>query len=396
MDADEVAERRKLMYEAAMARQTRAQERGMPRLRKEREAREARARAELLRLPPELLYDRLGPNDKWREHIDGRHHHYGKNVYVKGRHGRKPDPNYNTAMMEADRFIRSRIGKGFTAKDYRDLHFLTLPNKDDLGRFPRQGPLPIRFAGFKSRISTLAKENTSPKGTGLPPLVKGFDRNSTYDVTGNIRGDHVVLAGIKNPETAVEKILQAYHKRISDASTPDEKLGIIVETHKALENLHPYIDANTRTNRLVLNKMLAENQLPLTMLDNPLEVHHTDLKAWKASIQKGQDRWVKEATSPDRNPGDWQRWYTSEALERKYMQNETLRSEGRILPVKELERLRKSEKSDREIWQFKETMRLLDQNPQKIPESGDTKDQGRNSSSSIPDDLEQRLKNLRL
>lgn len=264
--------------------------------------REARER-EFASAAPGEIYEMVGPGAKWREHIDAAHHGLGKNVYVEGLHGKKPDPNYNRAMMDADRHVRSTFGRQFTFDDYHRTHALAIADKgDEYGSRFRLGELPVgtRENAFNASPEELATENVAPFGGAahVPPLVKSFTPSAQAD-DGRAK---VVLADIVkggNPQDVyrahITNLLGAYYERVGAAESPADKLAAIAHLHKSLENLHPYGDANTRTNRLVLNRMLAEQRMAPTMLDQPLDVHHTKAADWVKHIQSGQERWKDSA-----------------------------------------------------------------------------------------------------
>jgi Domain of unknown function (DUF4157)/Fic/DOC family len=266
---------------------------------------------------PEEIYDLLGPADKWKEHIDASHHRFGEDVYIAGKHGKKPDPKYNQAMMDADRYVRGTFGRHLTFQDYDNIHHLASPDKNDqFGLNFRLGELPIgtRENRFNSPVENLKEENVPPFGgqAGLPPLIKEFNPAQLGERA------KVVLADVRGSEPgkefyskAITGLLNAYYAEIDKAESSQDKLAIITHLHKSLENLHPYGDANTRTNRLVLNRMLAEQGLPLTMLEYPLDVHHTKEADWMEHIQEGQQRWqtaVAEKGSQRNVKGEWTGW----------------------------------------------------------------------------------------
>ncbi len=273
---------------------------------------------------PKAIYDMLGPTEKWREHVDAAHHVHGKNVYVKGLHGHTPDPNYNRAMMDADRHIRSTFGRPLTFDDYDRTHTLAMPDKTDAfaANF-RRGELPIgtRENRFNSPQNELEAENVAPFGgtAHVPPLVSTFAAAKAATPQDDGRAK-ITLADVVQGGNArevykghVNGLLGAYYERVGQAKNTRQKLGAIAHLHKSLENLHPYGDANTRTNRLVLNRMLAEQGLPLTMLDRPLDVHHTKEADWVKHIVRGQRAWGKAVASrPSDSPvaTEWSGWET--------------------------------------------------------------------------------------
>jgi hypothetical protein len=95
-----------------------------------------------------------------------------------------------------------------------------------------------------------------------------------------------VFLSIKNPDNfisfnsmsehpdAIKARSQAYidifYKKMSKATTDDEKLALIITLVKDLEQLHPFPDANGRTiSMLTLNKLLIDHGFSPVMLDNP-------------------------------------------------------------------------------------------------------------------------------
>ncbi|HYO16718.1 MAG TPA: Fic family protein [Thermoanaerobaculia bacterium] len=280
---------RRRAAEAAEARMVKQRERGRPRLRKQREQEEAEQESMAKTLlgfkKPQAIYDTLGPEDKWREHIDGRHQHHGKNVYVKGFHGRRPDPEYNKRMMEADRYVSSTFGRQFNVEDYLELR-KRIAKPGDMGAYPRKGELALRYDEFLDPISTLSSEKD--------PYVKKFDPDYEHPETQE-HSAAVVLRDVEDPIGEIDSVLGGHYKSIDEAESEDDKMEVIARTHRQLENLHPFVDYNSRTNRLVLNRLLAEQNLPPTILHNPLDVHRMSSTKWIEQIKKGQKDWMKQA-----------------------------------------------------------------------------------------------------
>lgn len=259
----------------------------MPRVRQEREEadrdREMRFDMKLLGADPEDIYDMLQPREKWREHIDGRHQHHGREVYLKALHNpdRKPDPKYNMCMLLADRFLRSTFGSKLGVSDYQKLHRAVAPVDDgDFGLFPRTDALDVKFLELNDSIEDLVNDKQ--------PYVQRYS------------GTTVTLKAVDNPLKHVDQLLQDYYKK----AVP--MLEDIARLHQALENLHPYVDYNTRTNRLVLNRLLADRHQALCILHSPLDVHHSTLAHWVEAIERGQRDWC--AMVQEQRPGRGPSW----------------------------------------------------------------------------------------
>ncbi len=89
----------------------------------------------------------------------------------------------------------------------------------------------------------------------------------------------------------VNKIMNFYYAGLKKAKNRDQALLLVATTHRKLENLHPFIDANSRTNRLILHKMLVENGMSPVILDNPLEVPLKSNAEWAGELGKGMQKW---------------------------------------------------------------------------------------------------------
>lgn len=66
---------------------------------------------------------------------------------------------------------------------------------------------------------------------------------------------------------------------------------MIARLHKNLEYLHPFKDANTRTNLALLNKLLVEYGFEPVILDDPNQSYTQTVDEWAGLLQRGMDRW---------------------------------------------------------------------------------------------------------
>jgi hypothetical protein len=138
-------------------------------------------------------------------------------------------------MLRGDRFVRSTFGRPFTVGDYHKLHRLVAPVDDgDFGLSQRTGALDINFLAFNDSVSDLQSDMQS--------YVLKYS------------GTTVTLKAVSDSLSEVGKLLRAYYDKLFPT------LNDIARLHQALENLHPYVDYNTRTNRIVLNRLLAETK----------------------------------------------------------------------------------------------------------------------------------------
>jgi hypothetical protein len=245
---------------------------------------------EMLDSTPEEIHRRLPPSEKWREHIDAKHHQHGREVYKQGLHrgGQNKEPTYNERMMQADLAIGQTFGRKFTAEDYVAIRKKVAPDGGEFGAMLRKGVASkLEFPDLIDRRKDV--EN---------PLV---------DISHTREAVRIGLKKTDDPLGDVQRILDDHYRDIGGTYDPDEKLKIIARTHRDLENLHPYVDYNTRTNRLVLNRLLAEQRQPMTLLHDPLSVHIRSPEGWADQIRDGQKAWADQAQRTTRE-GSAEQW----------------------------------------------------------------------------------------
>lgn len=86
----------------------------------------------------------------------------------------------------------------------------------------------------------------------------------------------------------MQEILEGYHREISLAISDADKISIIAKYIQWINQLHPFPDGNIRTCSILLNKLLSDFDLPLTILLNPNRLDCCDLNEIVRSIQEGQ------------------------------------------------------------------------------------------------------------
>lgn len=82
------------------------------------------------------------------------------------------------------------------------------------------------------------------------------------------KNDKAIVTFETDVEQYIKIILSEYYQAIQKAHD-DDRLLAISKLAKKIEYLHPFIDGNTRTIRLVLLKLLIENGFDLTYIYNP-------------------------------------------------------------------------------------------------------------------------------
>jgi hypothetical protein len=215
-------------------------------------------------------------------------------------------------MLDADRYVSKTFEFGrFAVEHYKELRKIVAPS----GRPAelRIGPTAVTVRRFHDSLDALRAEGNphlcfESKGTSHRVLFNAPLRHSMDVVRKILTAHYAGMAELTGDMKVHDAKHDARHvmRMARDAKEVDlatigesrmdrAKLHIIATTHKALESLHPYVDYNTRTNRLVLNRLLVEAGLLPTILHDPNAVYHQTLGRWIHTIRQGISTWIKYA-----------------------------------------------------------------------------------------------------
>lgn len=88
----------------------------------------------------------------------------------------------------------------------------------------------------------------------------------------------------------MKRIMDTYHEEMRnlDQGDSDKKIQIIAKTIQRITQLHPFCDGNIRTCYILLNKLLRDHGLPLTLLINPNRFDCCSVKELVEMIKEGQ------------------------------------------------------------------------------------------------------------
>ena len=98
-----------------------------------------------------------------------------------------------------------------------------------------------------------------------------------------------------SPAEKIKEILIDYNTQIISANTNQEKLKIIIKTIQLIEQLHLFTDGNCRTCYILLNRLLHENNLPLTIVDDMNKFDMYPISTLVTMVQQGQERFLQLA-----------------------------------------------------------------------------------------------------
>ncbi|MES2615289.1 MAG: Fic family protein [Bdellovibrionota bacterium] len=236
-------------------------------------------RVDFENMTPKERFDALGP-DHWMVSID-KQHHMSKGeksrrlCYDTGAHGGTKEPGYYKSMTNANVFVAENLGESLSFDSYVKIHKHANAHSNQAGV--------LRGAGCSINL----REVTNPEVTtgSNKYLVFSEIAGEGYKVTHKIE--------VSDIQTEFANIMDDYGTAIRTAESAEEKLRVIAQTHLSLECLHAFSDGNARTHKLILNKLLAENNLDLCILNTPLGIEGKSLTTWIAEIKEGQLTWRK-------------------------------------------------------------------------------------------------------
>lgn len=281
------------------------------RARRRRQRRLRSAKGRFFGLPQERV---------WREIVDARHHEHGANVYDQGLHRPEDweeagygseeearqdfaEPGYLESAMRARAFVGSRIGQRVDADFLEQVHALASSHKEETEDYHRgyrtraDKESHVRFDApedYQVGAPAAAVRELDPRFT-VAHRDDGLTENLADLPPGTGNEESLLLHfPAKRPKALkaeVNNVLGHYYRRIGRQRTREQKLRLIARTHRRLENLHPFLDANTRTNRLILHKLLVEQGMSPVILENPLKVHLNSDEEWAGVLAQGMERW---------------------------------------------------------------------------------------------------------
>ena len=119
------------------------------------------------------------------------------------------------------------------------------------------------------------------KPNELPGIINKWFYSDYRCIISSMEGEEYI-------SSMVQLILDDYHQEIQRVHIDDERIYIIAKYMQRIEQLHPFADGNVRTCAILINKLLSDFNLPLTILLNPNRLDCCDLAELVRSIKEGQ------------------------------------------------------------------------------------------------------------
>lgn len=259
----------------------------------------------------------LNPDKAWLEIIDGQHHELGPEVFDQALHTEDAEetdkePGYLESALAARKYGASTLGQKMNSDMYLKMHALATAHKhedqegfhagyrtekDDevhaaYGAIDEDGGdyVPGKHIPPLQEIDpAIAKAVTDPSGEyDDPPPVSEWPATKEGDA-------HFALWYLPKTQQQVaqhaEDIFGNYYASLEKVESHEDKLHLIATAHRQLENLHAFMDGTSRTNRIVLHKMLVENGMTPTILDKPTLSPLRTNQEWAEEIELGMAKW---------------------------------------------------------------------------------------------------------
>lgn len=267
----------------------------------------------------------LPASDLWRLFIDGFRQDEGQFAFDKGFGA---EGGYYASMISAWKTMIEHVNEPLTVQSFSDLHesstgklayydteegnimrekkhapheFSLLSQDTTLDRFAWN----CTFEGIKEFVQYYQdnhaelKENNQSYAFGVKNA-QGFtydydlmrtDKTVTeiaHDLNELAKRGDVSFGARGDSKLGAELIINKYYQNIAQAKTDDAKLAVIAQCVGELERLHAFQDANCRTMILTLNKLLIQNELYPTILENPNRMDLLSNAELVAQIKQGQ------------------------------------------------------------------------------------------------------------
>jgi hypothetical protein len=254
------------------------------------------------------VYWALG-DEKWRESFELCLHGHGPDVFA---HGKGPtgaiEPEFGSSIALATKFVASTLGERMTTEIYTLVHYTACMHEDgaicggvwypcdERGQFREAGfnltslimmdsPLSedrLDWLRYTHHVEAILERS----GFHVRYWVPDMDRDSVASVVSGLFRDFHHAIEIQN--------VVGLHG--GDCDTSDTKLGLIAQLFCDLEYFHAFYDGNTRTNVLVLQKLLVETgfcpaimnhwELLVSTPDDAIGLLRTGMDRWMGLVRK--------------------------------------------------------------------------------------------------------------
>ncbi|OGN65246.1 MAG: hypothetical protein A3E80_06270 [Chlamydiae bacterium RIFCSPHIGHO2_12_FULL_49_9] len=250
-----------------------------------------------------FLFEYLKDN-MWKQMIDGEHHSEGCLVYESDRKDHEGEPGYLGSMQAAFAYAKDNLFAPLTVSLYKDLHKHTSRHLENIahGEFRRDYPVSVKGCAPEpmtleqstekaAHLNQIAQETSAKLGAEPFCYTTSFELNQKPYYTIFHHG-----FGRAFFEKTVELLLARYESCSSDPDLgPIDHMRLIAELFQNLEQLHPFYDAQTRTDVVLGTMLLVRRGLNPTLFHNPNLAFFTTPDEWFEIFSKAVEAWREEA-----------------------------------------------------------------------------------------------------
>lgn len=298
----------------------------------------------------------LGPDNLWKQLIDGQYHDLGPDVFDKGKHGRHIEPGFLKGVTEGSAYavealsssdISVEIYKGIhkracshfsgtsesgtgasgsggtfrfnqsvreTCESHlwgetpeekeimsncsyaRNLGAHVLKNQDKFENLP---------ASYNEWCNPKWEELDSNRDRVVSILHKTFNTAAALNIAAKDHGIYfeshpdaivVYFCAVKDLEETVPALFKDFNEKIKSTTNRDEKLKLIAQLYQTLEWKHAPLDGTTRTDCILLNVLLCKYGFNPAILDDPAYATLHTLEDWIQNLKQGMEAWRVEKT----------------------------------------------------------------------------------------------------
>ncbi len=261
------------------------------------------------------IYNGLG-SEKWKECVDGKYHHLGKDVFKLGLHGGCIEPEYVPSMEKAFKFCEKYLNKKVDADWYLQLHRITcghfdgdpavyLMGQEKVGVFRDSDDNCLWWPSGNYSVTPEAKAELQALDAEVkrdlgPEYGMGImDTDPNWNHAMYHQYHKMTRPQMKK---VFNKFMDEFYKEAGSAATRDQTFAAIAKLYKRLELLHPPRDGSGRTNTALMNKILTEYGFNPAILDNPYVSTTYCLTRWTQYLKEGVEKWQAERTRLNSSP----------------------------------------------------------------------------------------------
>ncbi len=127
---------------------------------------------------------------------------------------------------------------------------------------------------YQKAIFQMIQDSQSKRPLTIPTILNyhGLAMAHIPEIAGKIRKTEVYIKGNPNfkitkaekLEEELNKLLKVYNEFINKKSSLKETLAFAVYFHNEFQHIHPFIDGNSRTTRLITFHLLQSKEIPIT------------------------------------------------------------------------------------------------------------------------------------